>query len=93
MQGSQGIRRRTRNFKIIARDRGKIRIRKYLQEFKENDRVSISIDPSYQSIPHPRFQGLSGIVIGNQGRSYYVKIKDGNKTKKILVSPEHLSRQ
>ena len=93
MKGSQGVRRRTRNFKVTARNRGKVSIRKYLQEFRENDKVSISIDPSYQSIPHPRFQGLGGIVIGHQGRSYYVQIKDGNKTKRILVSPEHLKEQ
>lgn len=88
---SQGFRRRTRNLRVGPREKGKKNIRKYLQEFEEGDRVSIKIDPKYQSIPHPRFQGKSGKIVGKQGRAYYVKIKDGNKEKKVLVNPEHLT--
>ncbi|MEA3255850.1 MAG: 50S ribosomal protein L21e [Candidatus Altiarchaeota archaeon] len=90
MKGSKGYRRKTRGLRVKTRDRGKIKIRRYMQEFKGEDRVSISIDPSYQNIPHPRFQGRSGRVVGKQGRSYFVQIRDGKKEKKILVNPEHL---
>lgn len=90
MKGSKGYRRGTRGLRVKARDRGKIKIGRYMKEFKEDDRVSISIDPSYQNIPHPRFQGRSGRIVGKQGRSYYVQIRDGKKEKKILVNPEHL---
>ncbi|MBN2250941.1 MAG: 50S ribosomal protein L21e [Candidatus Altiarchaeota archaeon] len=90
MKGSKGYRRRTRGFKVKARERGKIHIKKYMKEFNETDRVSIAIDPSFQNIPHPRFQGRSGRVVGKQGRSYFVGIRDGRKEKKILVNPEHL---
>jgi large subunit ribosomal protein L21e len=91
MKGSKGYRRRSRSLKVKPRDRGKQSIRKYLQTFNLGDTVSITIDPRYQSIPHPRFQGKSGRVAGNQGRAYYVEIKDGSKKKKILVNPEHLT--
>ncbi|HDN83803.1 MAG TPA: 50S ribosomal protein L21e, partial [Candidatus Altiarchaeales archaeon] len=87
---SKGYRRRTRNLRVKPRDRGKISIRRYLQEFKEGDLVSISIDPRYQNIPHPRFNGKTGRVVGKQGRAYYVEIKDGNKIKRPLITPEHL---
>ena len=90
MKGSRGYRRRTRNLRVDARDRGKVRIRRYLQRFNDGDVVAISIDPSYQKMPHPRFQGGSGKVVGSQGRAYYVRIKDKNKEKMILVNPEHL---
>ncbi|RLI91906.1 MAG: 50S ribosomal protein L21e [Candidatus Altiarchaeales archaeon] len=90
MKGSKGYRRGTRNLRVRSRDRGKIKIRRYLQEFKEGDLVSISIDPRYQVIPHPRFRGRSGRVVGRQGRCYYVEIRDGNKRKRLLVAPEHL---
>ncbi|MFH1835851.1 MAG: 50S ribosomal protein L21e [Methanobacteriota archaeon] len=92
MKGSKGYRRRTRNLKTKLRDKGKLKIRKYLQEFKENDLVSIVINPSYQSIPHPRFQGRTGRVVDKQGRAYYLEIKDGGKKKNILVTPEHLTK-
>jgi len=77
--------------RVRSRDRGKIRIARYLQEFKEGDLVSISIDPRYQAIPHPRFKGRTGKVAGRQGRCYYVEIRDGNKRKRLLVAPEHLT--
>ena len=93
MKGSQGYHRRTRNLKVALRDKGKVSIRKALQEFNEGDKVSIDIDPSYQAIPHPRFRGRTGTVIGQQGRAYLVEIKDGGKLKKIIVSPEHLKSQ
>lgn len=84
------MRRRTRNLRVRVRDKGKIRIRQYLAEFREGDKASISINPSFQSIPHPRFQGKTGEVVGKQGRSYYLQLKDGGKIKRILVQPEHL---
>ncbi|MEM4347171.1 MAG: 50S ribosomal protein L21e [Candidatus Altiarchaeota archaeon] len=91
MKGSHGMRRRTRNLKVNPRDRGKINIKRYLKKFNEGDTVAIDIDPRYQAIPYPKFQGRSGKVVGKQGRAYYVLIKDGRKEKKILVTPEHLT--
>lgn len=91
MKGSKGYRRRSRRFRVKARDHGKISIRRYLQKFKEGDTVSISIDSHYRNIPHPRFQGKTGNVVGKQGRAYYIKIRNGRINKKILVTPEHLS--
>ncbi len=89
-KGSTGYRRKTRHLRVKLRDRGKIKIRKYMQEFQEGEIVSISINPRYQNIPHPRFQGKSGRVVKKQGRAYYVQIKDKNKTKQIISNPEHL---
>lgn len=91
MKGSQGYRRRTRGFKVGSREKGKVRIKRYMRAFSENDRVSINIDPAYQNIPHPRFQGRSGKIVGKQGRAYFVAIMDGSKEKRILVNPEHLN--
>ncbi|OYT54704.1 MAG: 50S ribosomal protein L21e [Candidatus Altiarchaeales archaeon ex4484_2] len=90
MKGSKGYRRKTRNLKVKPRNRGKLKIRNYLQEFDEGDKVVININPSYQKIPHPRFNSKVGAVSGKQGRAYYVQIRDGNKNKKVLVTPEHL---
>jgi len=93
MKGSKGVRRRTRGLKLKPRHKGKVKIRKEMQSFSENELASIVINPSYQSIPNPRFQGQTGRVVGMQGRAYYLEIKDGGKTKRILVTPEHLFKQ
>jgi len=91
MKGSKGYRRKTRNLRVKPRDKGKSKIRNYLREFSDKDKVIIKIDPSYQKIPHPRFNSKIGEISGKQGRAYYVKIKDGAKNKKVLVNPEHLT--
>lgn len=92
MKGSHGTRRRTRNLRKDVRSKGKISIRKYMQEFKEGERAAIVLDSSYPSIPYPKFQGKTGKIIGSRGRAYYLEIKDGGKTKKIIVTPEHLKK-
>jgi len=38
----------------------------------------------------PRFHGLAGIVKGKKGNCYQVTIKDGRKTKELVVHPVHL---
>ena len=90
MRGSHGHRRRTREIKVDIRDRGKVYIRRQLQQFSENDVVALSINPGYQTIPFSRFKGYTGKVVGRQGRAYYVAFTEGSKTKKVLVNPEHL---
>jgi large subunit ribosomal protein L21e len=92
MKGSKGYRRGTRNLRVKPREKGKISIRTALQTFEREDKVSIRINPKYQKLPHPRFNGLIGRVVGVQGRAYYVSVKDGGKDKRVLVTPEHLRR-
>jgi large subunit ribosomal protein L21e len=92
MKGSNGYRRRTRSLSVKPREKGKVSIRSVLQKFSEDDKVAIRIDPKYQAIPHPRFNGLTGRVVGTQGRAYFVEITQGSKEKKVLVTPEHLRR-
>jgi len=90
MKGSHGYRRKSRTLKVKPRDRGKVKIKRYLQKFDEGETVSIKMDASYRNIPHPRFRGKSGKVVAPQGRAYYIRIRDGEKTKDLLVAPEHL---
>jgi large subunit ribosomal protein L21e len=46
----------------------------------------------YQSIPDPHFHGMTGRIVKAQGRAYFVEVSDGDKTKHIIVTPEHLRR-
>jgi len=66
-------------------------ITKFLQEFKENQKIVILPEPSSSAgMPHPRFKGKAGKILGKRGKSYIVEILDGNKVKKLISRPEHL---
>jgi len=85
---SRGFRSKTRK-KLEKKQ--KTPITKFLQEFEIGQRVVIELEPSSQKgMPHPRFHGRIGEVIGKRGRSYIVAIKDGKKIKQIISRPEHL---
>ncbi|MEM5882731.1 MAG: 50S ribosomal protein L21e [Candidatus Aenigmatarchaeota archaeon] len=87
---SRGIRTKTRE-KLRQKAGYRPTITKFLQEFKEGQKVAIVQEPSSHSgMPHPRFKGRVGKVIGKRGKSYIVEITDGNKIKKIISKPEHL---
>jgi len=87
---SRGFRAKTR-FKIKQKVAYRPPITKFLQEFKKNQAVVILQEPSSQKgMPHPRFKGTVGKIIGRRGKSYIVEIVDGNKVKKLISAPEHL---
>lgn len=92
MKASKGPRSNTRNImRKKPRDRGMSPITKGMQEFEKGERVNIVIDPGvHKGVPFPRFQGLTGVVIGKRGAAFEVSIKDGNKTKTVVARPEHL---
>lgn len=94
MQRTGGYRRKTRSkLRKNVRAKGKVAIRNFFQEFSEGDRVNLVAEPGVQrGIFHPRFHGRTGTVTNKQGNSYYVKIKDGNKEKSVLVHPVHLKK-
>ena len=87
-------RRKTRGlYSIKHRNKGKIKIRDYLQSFNEGDKIVLRIMPNVQSgIPFRRFVGLTGIVNGKQGVAYKVDVIDGKKTKSLLVHPVHMRK-
>ncbi len=94
VQRTGGLRRKTRSkFKKNVRMKGKISIRNYLQNFNENDKVALVMEPSIHSgIFHPRFQGDVGVIVGKQGTCYKIKIIDGKMQKYFIVHPVHLKK-
>ena len=88
----KGSRRKTRDkLSKHVRERGKIKIRYILKEYKIGDTVSIKIDPSFHiGMPHPKFHGLTGVVKNKRGDCYEVLINDKGKEKLIIVHPVHL---
>lgn len=79
-----------RNYK----EKGKLSLSRYFQEFQQGDKVNLKTNPSVQKGQfHRRFYGLTGTVTGSRkGSCYEVLIKDGDKNKTVFVHPTHLSK-
>lgn len=92
MKKSKGYRARTRSLlRKKPRERGKIQLSRLLYEYREGDNVIIKIDPSVQKgMPHRRYYGKVGKIMGKRGRSYIVSVTQGDAVKEIIVRPEHL---
>jgi len=92
LRKSKGYRARTRKLlKKKPRERGKIKISRLLRDYNPGDSVVIKIDPSVQKgMPHRRYHGKVGKIVGKRGRSYIVSVMQGEAVKEIIVRPEHL---
>ena len=66
----------------------KMGITEYMKELKTGDRVSIYLKT--KDIPHPKFHGMKGEIIGKQGRGYVVAVKNKKALKKIVLRPEQI---
>lgn len=89
-----GYRRKSRyKMRKPVHERGKLSLRRYFQGFALNDKVALDIEPRVHSgVYNLRFHGRIGVVTGQKGLCYTVKIIDGNKQKSLLVHPVHLRR-
>ena len=91
VRASKGVKSGTR--RKLEQKLARPTITRFLQEFNIGQKVVITLEPSsHKGMPFPRFKGTSGKIIGRRGNSYIVKIKDGDKIKKIISRPEHLKR-
>ncbi|NYZ79838.1 50S ribosomal protein L21e [Candidatus Micrarchaeota archaeon] len=91
----KGKRNKTRYaYTKSVREKGKPSVNKMLRSFAVNDRVHINVNPSIHSgMPHRRFQGKTGTIVGKQGSCYVVEVKNILATRQIIVHPVHLSKQ
>jgi large subunit ribosomal protein L21e len=92
LRKSKGYRAGTRQLlKKKPRERGKLGLSKLLHEYKAGSNVVIKIDPSVQKgMPHRRYHGRVGTIIGKRGGSYIVSVSQGDAVKEVIVRPEHL---
>ena len=95
MPNSNGPLQGTRNkLKNEPRESGTSPPQQAVEQFESGDSVHLKIDPS---VPdgryHPRFDGHTGTVVGQQGSAYKVQITDGGSEKTIIVKSAHLTRQ
>ncbi|WOF15754.1 50S ribosomal protein L21e [Methanoplanus sp. FWC-SCC4] len=95
MAHHNGQRKKTRyKYKKALRRRGLAPVTSVIQQFDEGQKVHIVVDPSVQlGMPHRRFHGKTGIILGKQGRAWVLEISDGNSKKVVISRPQHLKPQ
>ncbi len=87
---SKGPRRKTRRL-LKRRNRERLTVNKYLQEFEIGNRVLIQPSPtSHKGMPFKRFAGKIGVIANKRGQSYIIKVMDGHKEKQVISRPEHI---
>ena len=75
----------------LSRHRERTTVNELLREFKAGDHVVIDLNSSIQmAMPHPRFQGKPGKILGKRGDAYEVSFMDGGKEKMIVTTTAHL---
>ncbi len=93
MRKSHGYKHGTRSLlRKSPRERGKLGLSRLLREYELGEKVVIKIEPSvHRGMPHRRYHGQVGTVMGRRGRSYVISVSQGNAIKEVVVGPEHLS--
>ncbi len=90
---SRGLRHRSRKImKKKIRDRGSIPpLSSITIDYRPGDKVYITVNPAiHNGMPHRRYIGRVGTVIGIKNKALIVEVSIGSKTKKLFLLPEHV---
>jgi large subunit ribosomal protein L21e len=93
---NKGYRNKSRKlYRITPRKRGQNAIDKYLLDYEVGDKVHIIGDPSQhkRGLPHRRYYGKTGKIVGTRGRCFEVEVKLGNSKKFLICGKEHLVKE
>jgi len=95
MPSSDGPLKKTKGkLKNDPRDQGTSPPQRAVETFEEGQSVHLKIDPS---VPdgrfHPKFNGKTGVVAGEQGAAYKIEVDDSGKTKTLIAKPAHIREQ
>ncbi len=83
--------RRTRNISRHHRP-SSLNTGSQLKKFSIGDKVAIVPKGSYRNIPHPRYKGKIGEVVGQRGEAYIVEVNVMNAKRKLVVPSLHLEK-
>jgi large subunit ribosomal protein L21e len=95
MPHHHGPRKKTRyKLKKDIRRRGIPPVMTTIQKFEVGQKVHIVCEPSvHMGMPHRRFHGKTGTILGQRGRAWLLQIRDGESTKTVIARPQHLKPQ
>ncbi|AHC51032.1 50S ribosomal protein L21 [Sulfolobus acidocaldarius SUSAZ] len=90
---SKGYRSKTRKLlEKKVREKGAIpKLSLLMHDYSQGEYVVVKINPSiHKGMPHRRYHGKVGLVVGKRGKAYEVKVNTGDKERVLIVRPEHL---
>lgn len=92
MKRSRG--KMSKRSRLLRKRRGrKLGTTRLVKKFSIGDRVRIDIKSGYfGNMPHPRYRGKHGIIVGVRGKSYIVELRHMKSIKKLIIPPVHLER-
>ncbi len=91
MAGKKARGKRAKTRAKIAAHANRPTVTKLLRTFSEGDTVQIVINGSvHRGMPFRRFHGLTGKVLGMQGRAVRVEVQQGSQWCELIVNPIHL---
>ena len=93
VKAPRGFRHRTRKLlRKHIRERGAVPSLSLLMiEYKVGEKVHIVPNPAiHKGMPHRRYVGKTGTIIGKRGKAYIVEVYLGRKRKVLFIRPEHL---
>lgn len=93
VKAPRGYRHRTRKvFRKHVREKGAVPPLSLLMiDYKPGDKVYIKVNPAiHHGMPHRRYHGKTGVIVGKRGKAYIVKVNLGEKKKTLFIRPEHL---
>jgi len=92
MAHHNGPRKKTRYLlKKDLRKRGIPPTSRLIQRFEIGQKVHVVIEPSiHKGMPHRRFHGKTGTIVGQRGRAWILEVPDGHSMKTVIARPYHL---
>ncbi len=79
----------SKNTKKLARKK-RTTVTDIIRKLSIGQKVILTPTAYRGGLPHPRYANRHGIVIEERGKSYVVRIRDGNMMKNIIAHPIHL---
>jgi large subunit ribosomal protein L21e len=76
----------------LLRRKSKLGATKLLQNFELGDIVHIDLQTGYSGMPHPRYRGRSGSIVGKRGEAYVVEIQVMRAKKRLTIPAVHLRK-
>ncbi len=75
-----------------VKKKGKLELSKYFQEFKVGEKIAIVKEHTLNPAFPIQIQGRTGVVIGERGNSYLVKLNNGGTEKVYIIAPSCLKK-
>jgi len=68
-------------------------ISRLVKTFNIGDEVCIDIKSGHFSgMPHPRYRGKRGVIVGKRGGAYIVRLRDYSAVKELVIPAVHLEK-